>query len=91
MRITAAVLGFLLLLMPMVAAAEGDHPRPFDGNYDAMPVVDAALAQARAEEQHSLQEMGQEAKERAQARAQEQQAVRETEHEAEASASATIP
>ena len=58
MRITAAVLGFLLLLMPMVAAAEGDHPRPFDGNYDAMPVVDAALAQARAEDKRLLLVLG---------------------------------
>lgn len=53
----AALLGLLVLLFP-VAVAEDDHPRPFDGNYDAMPVVDTALAEARTEGKRLLLVLG---------------------------------
>lgn len=57
MRYPAALLGILLLLLP-AAAAEDDHPRPFDGNHDAMPVVEAALETARAEDKRLLLVLG---------------------------------
>lgn len=57
MRPIATLIGFLLLLLP-AAAAEDDHPRPFDGNHDAMPIVEAALETARAEDKRLLLVLG---------------------------------
>jgi len=57
MRPIATLIGILLLLLP-AALADDAHPRPFDGNHDAMPVVEAALETARAEEKRLLLVLG---------------------------------
>jgi hypothetical protein len=56
MRVLAA-LAFLLVLVP-ATFAEDDHPRPFDQNFDAMSVVDAALAEALAGDKRVLLILG---------------------------------
>ena len=57
MRPITALLGFLLFLLP-AAVAQDDHPGPFDGNDSAMPVVEAALETARAEDKRLLLVLG---------------------------------
>ena len=54
----AAILGCLLLFITPAVSADDDHPRPFDENYDAMDVVDAALAEALAEDKRLLLVLG---------------------------------
>lgn len=53
----AALLAALVLLVP-AARAEDDHPRPFDSNFNAMPVVDAALEEARERDRRLLLILG---------------------------------
>lgn len=52
-----ALFSLFLILLP-TARAEDDHPRPFDGNFDAMPVVEAALAEARDSDRRLLLVLG---------------------------------
>ncbi|WP_203294775.1 thioredoxin family protein [Maricaulis parjimensis] len=52
-----ALFSFLLVLIP-TAWAEDDHPRPFDQNFNAMPVVDEALAEARDSDKRLLLVLG---------------------------------
>ena len=40
----AALFAVLILIVAGPARADDEHPRPFDGNFEAMDVVDAALA-----------------------------------------------
>ena len=55
----AAVLGCLLVLLPVAASrADDSDPQPFDGNHAAMPVVDAALAEARENDRRLLLVLG---------------------------------
>ncbi|WP_300527822.1 thioredoxin family protein [Maricaulis sp.] len=42
----ALILSLVLIVLTPTARADDDHPRPYDRNYDAMSVVDAALAEA---------------------------------------------
>jgi thiol-disulfide isomerase/thioredoxin len=52
-----ALFSVFLLLVP-ASWAEDDHPRPFDGNFSAMPVVDAALEEARDSDKRLLLVLG---------------------------------
>jgi thiol-disulfide isomerase/thioredoxin len=54
----AALLAFLVLLIPAAAGAEDEHPRPFDGNHAAMPAVEAALEEARTTDRRLLLVLG---------------------------------
>ncbi|WP_291843293.1 thioredoxin family protein [Maricaulis sp.] len=54
----AAILGCLLLFITPAARADDDHPRPFDENFQAMDVVDAALAEAQAANKRLLLVLG---------------------------------
>ncbi|ABI64883.1 MULTISPECIES: thioredoxin family protein [Maricaulis] len=54
----AAFIGCFFLLVITPVRADDEHPQPFDGNYDAMAVVDAAMAQALAEEKRLLLVLG---------------------------------
>ncbi|OLF81535.1 hypothetical protein AWH62_02375 [Maricaulis sp. W15] len=54
----AVILGCLLLIITPAGLADDDHPRPFDENFAAMDVVDAALAEALAEDKRLLLVMG---------------------------------
>ena len=53
-----AALGALLLLVLPAQALDDEHPRPFDQDYDAMPVVETALAEAVAEQKLLLLVLG---------------------------------
>ena len=60
-RFAVALLSFLVLMVPAHATDhhEGDaHPRPYDRNFDAMPVVDEAMALARNENKRLLLVLG---------------------------------
>ena len=52
-----ALLSLALFILP-AAQAEDDHPRPFDGNFNAMPVVEEALAEARDSDRRLLLVLG---------------------------------
>ena len=53
-----APLAFLLLFFAASAFADEGHPTPFDDNYDAMSVVDEALAEANRDEKRVLLVLG---------------------------------
>jgi hypothetical protein len=56
MRVLASLAFLLILVTP--AMADDEHPRPFDQNFDAMSVVDAALNEARASNKRVLLILG---------------------------------
>lgn len=56
-RLLAAFTAFWLFILP-AHALDDDHPRPFDGNYDAMAIVDEAMAEALAENKRLLLVLG---------------------------------
>jgi thiol-disulfide isomerase/thioredoxin len=57
MKFIAALLTLFLAIVP-AGFADDEHPRPFDENFDAMSVVDEALAQARGEDKRVLLILG---------------------------------
>lgn len=58
MRFFAAFAALLFIVPAACAAAEDDHPRPYDQDFDAMPIVDEALAEALAEDKRLLLILG---------------------------------
>ncbi len=54
----AALFAALILIVAGPARADDEHPQPFDGNFAAMDVVDAALAEALAENKRLLLVLG---------------------------------
>ena len=57
MKILVALFSLFFVLAP-ASFAEDDHPRPFDENYAALPVVDEAIETARAENKRVLLVLG---------------------------------
>ncbi|WP_297731171.1 thioredoxin family protein [uncultured Maricaulis sp.] len=54
----AALFAVLILIVAGPARADDEHPRPFDENFAAMDVVDAALAEALATDKRLLLVLG---------------------------------
>lgn len=54
----AAFIGCFFLLVIAPVRADDDNPRPFDGNFDAMAEVDAAMALAQTEDKRLLLVLG---------------------------------
>jgi thiol-disulfide isomerase/thioredoxin len=54
----AALFTVLILIVAGPARADDEHPRPFDGNFEAMDVVDAALAEALAADKRLILVLG---------------------------------
>lgn len=57
MRLFACI-SLVLIVFTSLAHADDAHPRPYDGNFDAMSVVDEALEQARTENKRLLLVLG---------------------------------